>query len=246
MNIEMLTAKIAFGSVQLRNYSDWAESLLDQGNESENIMILASFGLDKNIDKYEIETYFEKCLSELKLKLPTREKALKIYAKQLCIELLQENILVKKAIDDLSRLWSLTDYEEPLFRIWDELSEDIYFIENEEHGAFWNSGLTKENQSTYIKEFAEQFLQLLELKLPENFWQLSYCESCKYIGKLTIETKIEWLPVTKFKFFKFSTEHLVNYAACAKCLTPYPLTMTDFTGRKKYLKMAKILTNNPL
>lgn len=236
MNTEVLAAKIAFGNVQLCDYSDWAESLLNQGVESENIMILASFGLEKNIDRYEIEKCFEKCLSELNIQLPDKNESLKIYAKLCCIEILKENTLPATAVDNLSRLAFLTEHEEPLFRIWDGLSEDIYFIENEEHGAIWNSGLTKENQSIYIKEFAEQFLQLLELKLPENFWQLTYCESCKYIGNSIIKTKTEWSLLAQFKL---PNEHLVHYAACAKCLAPYPLIMTDFIGRKNYLEMLK-------
>lgn len=239
MNIDRLVSKIACGDIQPHDYSDWAESLLNQGFESENILMLASFGLEKNIDRYEIETYFEKCLSELKIQLPDNNESLKIYAKLCCIEILKENTLPATAVNNLSRLASLTKHEEPLFRIWDELSEDIYFIENEEYGAIWNSGLTIDNQTTYVKEFAEQFLHLLELQLPANFWQLSYCKSCTYIGNSIIETKTEHMPVTKLKFFKFSKKHLVNYAACSKCLTPYPLAMTDFIARKAYIEKLK-------
>ena len=239
MNIDRLVSKIAYGDIQPHDYSDWAESLLDQGIESGNILILASFGLEKNIDRYEIETCFEKCLSEFNIQLPDKNESLKIYAKLCCIEILKENTLPATAVNNLSRLAFLTEHEEPLFRIWDGLSEDIYFIENEEHGAIWNSGLTKENQDTYIREFAEQFLQLLELQLPINFWKLSYCKSCKNICESIIKIEEKQKPVTKIDFFEASTEQSSNYAVCAQCFTPYPIPMSNFIARKAYIEKLK-------
>lgn len=239
MNIDRLVSKIACGDIQPHDYSDWAESLLNQGVESENILMLASFGLEKNIDRYEIETYFEKCLSELKIQLPDNNESLKIYAKLCCIEILKENTLPATAVNNLSRLASLTKHEEPLFRIWDELSEDIYFIENEEHGAIWNSGLTIDNQTTYVKEFAEQFLQLLELQLPVNFWQLSYCKNCKNICESIIKIEEKQKLVTKIDFFESSIEQSGNYAVCAQCFTPYPIPMSNFIARKAYIEKLK-------
>ena len=231
MNTEILAAKIAFGDIEMHDYSDWAENLLIQGVESKNIIILASFGLDKNIDKYEIEIYFKKCVTELKIIFPDHISALKTYAKLRCLEILKVNSSLKTEVDKLSGLARLTEHEEPLFRIWDEFSEDIWFAENQDYQPIWNSGLTKENQVQYIKEFAKQFLQLLELQLPINFWQLSYCESCKHLGGSIIKSEKKRMPV-----IKFPTEQTVNYAACENCLAPYPLTMTDFMGRKAYIE----------
>ncbi|WNZ54943.1 hypothetical protein QT397_18980 [Microbulbifer sp. MKSA007] len=84
MKFEFLLGKRAIGSAYSKDYTEWAESLLYENVDSENVAILASMGYERDPDPEEIETYFQKCLKDLGLAVPLDKDALKIYAQALC------------------------------------------------------------------------------------------------------------------------------------------------------------------
>jgi len=50
MKFELLAGKRALGSAYSKDYTEWAESLLYEDIESENVAILASIGYERDPD----------------------------------------------------------------------------------------------------------------------------------------------------------------------------------------------------
>lgn len=152
-----LAGKIALGTASAKDYTDWAEDMLGKGTESENVAILAGLGLDKEPDSEEVEYYFYKSLKDLKLELPVQENSISTYAGYICTEMIAGNIAPMAGLSMLDELYSESDYE-PIYSLWDELSEDVWMVSNGEDSIF-NPGLTQENVEQYIVNAAAQFLK---------------------------------------------------------------------------------------
>ena len=65
MKFEHLVGKRALGSAHARDYTTWAESLLYEGVDAENVAILASIGLERDPDSEEVELYFPESVTSL-------------------------------------------------------------------------------------------------------------------------------------------------------------------------------------
>ncbi len=72
-----LFAKICFGEVSARDYSDWAIYCLEQGMDSKNIRILASMFNTKSVS--EVATYFIRYLDDLNWHYPLEKDCLPKY-----------------------------------------------------------------------------------------------------------------------------------------------------------------------
>ncbi|OQX01574.1 MAG: hypothetical protein BWK73_45635 [Thiothrix lacustris] len=242
MKFEHLAGKRALGIAYSKDYADWAESLLHEDIESENVAILASIGLERNPDSEEIEVYFKKSLTDLNLVLPSEVISLAFYAKALCHQIVLGDVDPKKGLGILEACYSKSGYK-TIYSIWEELAEDLWMVNAREHCIF-NAGLTKENASDYIKSVAAQFIVLLESELPEDFFHLSACPECGYIGKSEYKAiNNPWMPAKLFKFiYKHSQTQM---AICLKCKKPFPKNMSDYEGREQYLnKITNKLSNN--
>ncbi len=230
--IEILEGKIALEVATPKDYIDWAEDLLLQGIENEYLLMLVSYGVEKNPDSYEIKEYFEKSLKALNIPLSSPAAALKNYAKQIALQIAHNKISTLDGLDLLEPFYFKSDYE-PIYSIWSQLEEDLVSLKcNDDY--FYNSGLSNDNVEQYIKNIALQFSQLLECQLPDNFFQLCVCQKCGHIdiaGSQIIEKT--WLPDKLFQFiFK---RPLQEQAVCNKCGAPFPGNMTDYTYRQIYL-----------
>jgi hypothetical protein len=71
---------------------DWAEQLLINGSTSENVLILASLGLDKNPEHSDVKNYFERALQDLGETEPEYFDAIKGYALELCHMALEDSL----------------------------------------------------------------------------------------------------------------------------------------------------------
>ncbi len=233
MKFEYLTGKRALGNAHPKDYTDWAEGLLCDGVVSENVAILAGLGLDKHPDSEEIKIYFNKCLADLDLELPNAKNSLLAYARILCEKIVNNEMSAKKGLNILDGFYSRSDYE-AIYSIWDELSEDIWMV-NDREGCIFNSGLTVENIDHFIRKVAKQFLQLTKMKLPDCFFYLCSCKKCGYIGESATERiDIPWIPE---KIFRLIFKQGPTYrSVCVKCKEPYPNNMSDYEGRKQYLE----------
>ncbi len=232
MKFELLVGKRALGSAYSKDYTEWAESLLYEDVDSENVAILASMGYERDPDSEEIETYFQKSLKDLGLGLPSDKDGLKIYAKALCEQIVSGDLEPEKGVGILDGFFTVSDYE-AIYSIWDELSEDLWMI-NDRQACYFNSGLTFENKPNYIKDVAAQFIVLLDSELPERFFYLSSCPECGYIGESSLEVIDKpWMPRQLFRLIYGRGQ--TQRAICSKCKRPFPNNMSDYEGRKQYL-----------
>jgi len=232
MKFELLTGKRALGSAYSKDYIEWAESLLYEDVDSENVAILASMGYERDPDSEEIEKYFLKSIKDLGLTLPGEKEGLKIYAKALCEQIVSGNLEPEKGVSILETFYSRSDYE-AIYSIWDELSEDLWKV-NDRDGCIFNTGLSIENKSEYIKGVAAQFIELLVTKLPDRFFHLCACSACGYIGESEFEVIDKpWMPNKIFRMIYNRGQ--TQRAICSSCKRPFPNNMSDYEGRKQYL-----------
>jgi len=237
-----LIGKRLYGCASAKDYTDWAEGLLlDNADEnSENVAILAGIGLEKDPDSEEAEFYFQKSLKDLGLTIPDKQTVLNDYASYLCKQLINKEIESETAVELLQGLHFYSDYE-PIYSIWHEISDDLWAINNNDQ-AYINTIMTKHNKDEFLAEVARQFIVLLKLKLPDNFYKLSVCTECGYIGESTTRERntpafsngfVKMLPDMILRLFP--VEH-VREATCAKCLKPFPKTMSDVVAREFFIK----------
>jgi uncharacterized protein with PIN domain len=234
MKFNELIGKRFLGIAQVYDYADWAETLMCDGCKSENIAILVGIGSEPKPETYEVEKYFRKSLDDLNLTLPPEKDALSAYAKSLCSEIISGKTSPSDGLQVLVSFYRHTDYQESLWSIWDSLEEDIALLD-EEYGSIFNTNLTKENTSEYIIQVAEQFIEIMGMTLPDNFFNLSSCSKCNYIGESLLESIDKpWMPEKLYRFIynKGQTKRSI----CPQCKEPYPVNMHDFQGRKKYLE----------
>ena len=234
MNFEQLAGKRTLGIARPKDYGAWAESLLMAGEDSENVAILAGIALEKYPDTHDLEDYFQRSLRDLSLTLPTETNSLQSYAAYLCEQMVLGNLKPEQGLRILQTFYSRSDYE-PIFSIWDELDEDIYFVKNGEDCIF-NDDLTQDNIQEFILKVAKQFIQLLEVQLPPNFYHLCVCKECDHIGESQYE-RIEkpWIPEN---FFRSIFGRNPNYQSiCSKCGAPFPGNMSDYAARQRYLDL---------
>jgi hypothetical protein len=232
MKFELLAGKIALGSAYSKDYTEWAESLLYEGIDSENVAILAGLGYERDPDSEDIETYFQKSLIDLGLSLLTAKHGFKVYAKAICEQIICGEIAPEEGVKILETFYAASDYES-IYSIWDELNEDLWMV-NDRDGCIFNTGLTIENKYDYIKNVAVQFIALLETELPDHFFYLSACPECSYIGESKLEAiEKSWMSE---KFFRLIYRRgQTQRAICGNCKRPFPNNMSDYEGRKQYL-----------
>ncbi|KAB0665672.1 hypothetical protein F6V25_08095 [Oryzomonas japonica] len=233
MKFEHLAGKRALGSAQAKDYTDWAVSLLCEGCDSESVAILAGIGLDKETGSEEIEKYFQKSLKELALSLPPHEESLRIYAEYLCKQIVAGELEPEKGLSILEAFYSCSNYDEPIYSIWDTLGEDVWSVNNRFDCTF-NSDLTRENLGSYIRDVAGLFLRLTKVELPKNLFSMYLCQKCGYLGEHALEQIDKpWLPEKLYRFFY--RRGPTYRSVCAKCREPYPKSMSNFEGLKLYL-----------
>jgi len=232
MKFEILIGKRALGIAYSKNYTEWAESLLYENVDSDNVAILASMGYERDPDSEEIEVYFQKSLKDLGLALPEEKEGLKIYAKALCEQIISGELEPETGVGILESFYSKSDYD-AIYSIWDELSEDLWMV-NDRDGCIFNTGLTIQNKSEYIKDVAVQFIELLSKTLPDRFFYLSACLACGHIGESGSEVIDKpWMPAKIFRLIYGRGQ--TQRAICANCKKPFPNNMSDYEGRKQYL-----------
>ncbi|MEJ2466355.1 MAG: hypothetical protein P8045_11735 [Candidatus Thiodiazotropha sp.] len=231
MDFAELNGRVALGIVCSTDYIAWATEILKRGEDSESLAILAGLDLDGDPDASDVNRYFNRSLDELGLRLPTRERALLDYARYLCREIVLGRIAPVNGLKRLDGLYPASGYTR-LYSIWDGLSEDLSFLK-EEGRCYFNSGLGSHNIESYLRGVAEQFLVLTSYALPDNFFDLSVCPRCGYIG-LPGSAKVR---DPHFEQRPFPRLHgpMQQVTACANCGAIHPLGMIDYKARQRYL-----------
>jgi hypothetical protein len=232
MKFELLAGKRALGSAYSKDYTEWAESLLYEDVDSENVAILASLDCERDPDSEEVEAYFQKSIKDLGLTLPDEKESQKTYAKALCEQIISGELEPEKGVCILESFYSKSDYE-AIYSIWDGLSEDLWML-NDRDGCIFNSGLTIENKHEYIKGVAVQFIELLSTELPDRFFYMCACPECGHTGENELEVIDKpWMPDKLYRLLYKRGQ--TQRAICGNCKRPFPNNMSDYEGRKQYL-----------
>ncbi|MCG6187666.1 hypothetical protein [Maribellus maritimus] len=143
MNIKeqtyFLIADRILGKSDSKIYVDWAVDMIQNGYDTENILILA--GLD-NSDTEEREKYFRESLDDLKIDYPDNEKELRsFYSNSLANKVVTGKISPQIGLRKMTELVYANNYSGE-FLAFADLDEDIDYVKYSGQPLF-NSGLTK-------------------------------------------------------------------------------------------------------
>ncbi len=240
MNITELFGLCYLGIDSPEDYIQWAEEKLLAGSDSSNMAILASMDFEKSIEKHEILYYFRLCLDELNLEWPDDVSISKQYSKILCHKIISNKIEPFAGMNSLANFFPASDYSEGLSRIWYDLKEDFLLLENGSDPRV-NQSLLFNNSDSSIVKVAEQYLTLLDITLPDNFFQLAYCLDCHHMGK-TMKSEMDKsiLPnifPRKGPIFQnmFTRKGPIFQMVCANCRSTNVSYMSDYEARQSYL-----------
>lgn len=233
MDLSELAGRRALGNATADDYVRWAEGRLCDGVDSDDVAVLASFGLAKNPDSREIESWFHKALDDLGLTLPRRDQALLCYSRDICRRIVAAAVSPDDGLQLLEPFYRATEYARSIFMIWGELAEDVSLLCEGEQPIF-NSGLNNANMTSFIRDVASQYLVLSELDLPGNFFELHACSKCGFIGECDWQ-RLEkpWSPALLFRLIYRRGRSL--RAICRACQNSFPRNMSDYAAREQYL-----------
>jgi hypothetical protein len=232
MEFAYLNGRIALGIASSADYIEWAMDRLQRGDDSESLAILAGLELEGEADSQEVRRYFNRAVDELGLVPPSRDRALLDYARYFCRQIFEGRIASTEGLKRLDALFPASGYAE-LYSLWDGLSEDLAFLQ-EEGRSYFNSGLGTHNSESYIRDVARQFLVLTEHELPADFFALKVCAKCGYIG-LPGSSRVQDAHFSERPFPRLNGP-MLQVEACAGCGASHPMDMADYKARQRYLE----------
>ena len=143
-----------------QRYVDWAVTLLENGYESESLVILA--GLDFH-ETEEIEKYFWKSVEELNIEIEKIDfEDIENYAIFVAKQVVEERISPEVGFNRMLDIVRATDYS-PEYMQFYYLDEDLDYLKYSETAMF-NRGLTLGNKDEYIKKEFKTFYNFIRQK----------------------------------------------------------------------------------
>ena len=153
---------------------NWAVKVMLMGFESENIFVLA--GLD-NSDTEEREIYFFKSLTDLNIKIDkSEEELIEIYAIAIAKKALAKQINLDYALTQMQKILSFTNYSSKYIPFY-EIKEDLERLKYSTY-TIYNSEITLENYNDFLLEEFGIFLEMEEIKLPDEERKKCLCLNC--------------------------------------------------------------------
>ena len=153
-------------------FVDFAEQLLINGIKSDNVEILVSLMDSSYFDK---KLYFEKILNDLKIEIENTDEIYVIYAKDIAMHVLRNELDPKLAIRKMDKLYLKID-SKPFFYDAISISDGIDLLDE---GYELVQGMTKNNVAQYVRHFFELFLIFEDLNIPNDLLKQAYCKKCK-------------------------------------------------------------------
>ncbi|TWE08003.1 hypothetical protein FB550_10114 [Neobacillus bataviensis] len=129
MDTPFLFYKIHQGDVDPIDYINWALKMLENNNDSFSLNIHSSLSEPLNI--FEVEDYFKRALSELKLQEPAFEECAEYYIQQLAKRIFKEEdsaIDLAYKIDEIVRELDISEGLEGWYNI-SEMIDDFFDME---------------------------------------------------------------------------------------------------------------------
>jgi TRAP-type uncharacterized transport system, periplasmic component len=185
-----------------KKFVDWAMILLQNGYESESLVILA--GLDNDTTE-EREKYFWQSIDELQLDIIKDDfELISNYAIYIAKAVMDNQLNPISGLEVMQSIVQGSGYSKRFIPFY-EIEEDLDYLKYDNMTIF-NSGLTLENVENVIKKEFELFLEAERLKITDEVRESSYCQKCKSIA----------VPKLK-KMFRLRRPHIVQIWVCSKC-----------------------------
>lgn len=208
---------------------DWAMILLQNGYESESLIILA--GLDTDTTQ-EREKYFWQSISELQIDINVTDfELIDNYAIYIAKSVVDKQINPYSGLEIMQDIVRESDYSKRYIQFY-ELDEDIDYLKYDNRTIF-NTGLTLENKENFIRKEFELFLEAENLKITDETRELSYCQKCKTIAKPKLKKK-----------YRLQKPHRIQIWICSKCGSEKLDHFSTHIGKEIILKEIKNATQS--
>lgn len=212
-----------------KKFVDWAMILLQNGYESESLIILA--GLDNDTTEVR-EKYFWQTITELQLDINATDfELIENYAIYIAKSVIDNQLNPFSGLTVMQDIVRESDYSKRFIQFFD-LDEDIDYLKYDNRTIF-NPGLTLENTESFIKKEFELFLEAERLKITDETRELSYCQKCKTIAKPKLKNK-----------FRLQKPHNIQIWVCRKCGSDKLDHFSTQIGKEIILKEIKNATQH--
>ena len=197
-----LLAENLYSQMNPQKFVDWAVNLLQNGFESESVLILA--GLD-NYPKDEIEEYFWKSVNDLGLKLKKSDfELLENFAQYVANAVVTNRMTPTAGLRIMNDIVRESEYSNKYIQFYN-LDEDIDYL-NYDSKTLFNSFDKNDNLDEIIIEEFRLFLKAEKMNLSDEYREFVFCNNCQTLSKPILKPKKNWLGKIEY-----------NYWVCPKC-----------------------------
>jgi RNase P subunit RPR2 len=180
-----------------QKYVDWAVVLLENGFDSESLIILA--GLD-SYPTEEKEKYFWESIRELNIKIEKNDSELiEHYANFIVNQVIEDRVNPMVGLSKMLDVVRATDYSSKYIQ-FELLDEDIDYL-NYSQTTIFNTGLTLDNKEEFVKEEFQLFSEMNRLQIDESLREKSYCLNCNKFGKPALKAKYQLKKPYKYQIW---------------------------------------------
>ena len=214
----ILFGKIALGVVKFIDYIIWSKALIQSGCKNKHVKVIANLALknpyqylsDNSEDRELLYRSFSICRKDLQIKFPGVEQALSQYAVYVCRQIISKTLLPIEGLNLLNVFYRKADNSRSVYIIFHTLKIDISMLEAGYDFCNYNKSLNKNNVNEFIISVARQFIVLIEMDLPDDFFEQFVC----------INGHLDYFIVNK---------------VCYECDQESYLDMYDYQGRQLYI-----------
>ena len=165
---------------------EWAVKALSDGFESDNLSVLAGFDLEpyNATDPRERAMYFRRAIKEFRIDIFGNPQDVEMeLSKIICQALLLDKIDGREALALLDQQFAHDDCNiAGPFLVWRELNTYLE-LRFDDQFPFRDCNILDYNPEELIRIVVEQYLVLLALPLPHDFYESVLCNQCEFFGK---------------------------------------------------------------
>lgn len=170
----------------VQKYADWAIEIIEQGNESDELYMLAGMDAD---DSYEfVKKVFSKVSEDLGLQINfTKEELLKRYGLEIINRFVCGELAPQKGLDIIYSIYVESDSKMMLV--------DVYILD-----LFYDSNLTDEEEEKVLLTEFKFCKSVFDLNFDSSVRNMYFCEQCQSPAFMKIsEMKSRFLRITVSK-----------------------------------------------
>jgi RNase P subunit RPR2 len=185
--IYKLLAQRVFSYFDSNKLVDWAIMMMQNGYESESLIILAGLSSDTTEER---EKYFWLAVEELNIDIDKNDRELiDFYALHIVESVLDHHMDPYNALSIMQDVVRETGYSRRYIQFY-EVNEDIDYLKYGSRPIF-NSDLSSDNTEEFIRKEFELFLEAENLQIDDEIREMSYCRKCKKISNPKLKPKFK-------------------------------------------------------